>query len=80
MSKDAKEIIEAVGDALRGLKQDSAHVRIETLGCGILTVPLDHITLHTVGDTRRLLIRDDAEWREISGATYNTLRGMISDV
>ena len=80
MSSDAKEIIEAVGDALRGLKQDSAHVRIETLGCGILTVPLDHVTLHTVGGTHRLLIRDDVEWREISGATYNYLQGMIDYV
>lgn len=77
MSSDAEDIIKAVGDALRGLKQDSAHVRVETLGCGEITVPVEHVTLHMVGGTYRLLLRDDVEWREISGATYHYIQGVL---
>jgi hypothetical protein len=78
---DAKEIIELVGDEIRNLLYNKpTHVRIETLGCGEITCPVDHITLHMVGGTHRLLIRDDIEWREISPATYNYLKGMLNYV
>jgi hypothetical protein len=81
---DAKEIIdgvrEIIGDLQRGGDQQAAstHVRIETLGCGEVTVPVDHITLHMVGGTYRLLIRDDVDWREISGATYNYIQALLN--
>jgi hypothetical protein len=55
----------------------TTHVRIETLGCGELTVPVDHITLHMVGGTHRLLVRDDVEWREVSPATYNYIEALL---
>jgi hypothetical protein len=61
-------------------ESEPTHVRIETLGCGELTVPVDHITLHMVGGTHRLLIRDDIEWREVSPATYNYIKGMLDYV
>ena len=58
---------------------DSAttHVMVQTLCCGDIIAPLAHISLHKVGDTCRLLVRDDTDWREIAGATYNYLKALI---
>lgn len=43
---------------------------IETISCGEIVAPLSHVTLHKIGDTCRMLVRDDPEWREISVETY----------
>jgi hypothetical protein len=80
---DAKEIIEGIKEVVTSLRSNvdgSTHVRIETLGCGEITCPVDHITLHMVGGTHRLLIRDDIEWREVSGATYNYIKALLNYV
>lgn len=58
--------------------EEPKHVRIETLGCGEITCPVEHITLHMVGGTHRLLVRDDVEWREISVATYYYIKALLN--
>jgi hypothetical protein len=75
--EDVMEVVDAVHSTLSDLKKGT-HVRIETLGCGEITCPVDHITLHMVGGTHRLLIRDDVEWREVSPATYNYIKALLS--
>ena len=61
----------------REVIKDETHVRIQTLGCGEIIAPLSHVTLHKVGPTHRVLLRDCTEWREISSATYQLLSGLI---
>jgi hypothetical protein len=56
---------------------NSTHLAICTLGCGEIVAPIENITLHTVGGTHRVLIRDDIEWREISNATYNYVKALL---
>ena len=61
---------------------DSAttHVMVQTLGCGDIIAPIGHITLHKVGDTCRVLVRDCTDWREISKETYFYLSAMLEYV
>jgi hypothetical protein len=58
---------------------DSAetHILIQTLGCGDIIAPLANITLHMVGGTARVLLRDDIEWREISAECCYYLSSML---
>lgn len=42
------------------------HVEINTINCGIFMVPINQVTIHCVGETTRVLIDGDPEWREVS--------------
>lgn len=62
------------------MSEVTEHVMVQTLCCGDIIAPLSNITLHKVGGTYRLLLRDDTDWREISGASYNSIKALTDYV
>ena len=57
-----------------------ASIKIQTLTCGEIIVPLRHVTLHKVGDKCRVLVRDDPEWREIDANEYEFLSFALENI